>query len=57
MKSEITDKLPEYETIKILVPKNTYALSIVSLYEENGLVKMDVKGIDTKGLKELKAEN
>jgi hypothetical protein len=52
--SKRVEGTPEFETIKITIPKNTLALSTVSIYEGNGQMQMFTKVFDTSDLKELK---
>ena len=53
-KSRKIDREPEFETIKITIPKNTLALSTVSVYLGSGQIQMFTKVLDTSDLKELK---
>lgn len=54
VESKNVDEIPEFETIRITVPKNAKAVSTTTIYEEQGVLKMFVRTFDTADLIDLK---
>lgn len=54
VESKNTNEIPEFETIKITVPKNAKAIATTTVYEDKGVLKMYVRSFDTSDLKSMK---
>ena len=54
VESKNINETPKFETITITVPKNAKAISITTIYEECGVLKMFVRTFDTADLDSLK---